>query len=53
MLKSIDNKHYGSIREKEDGDMRHRIQTTKPQQFINITGTVAGEVKNSAMDSVL
>jgi len=27
--------------------MRHRIQTTKPQQFINITGKVAEEVKNS------
>jgi secondary thiamine-phosphate synthase enzyme len=27
--------------------MRHRIQTTKPQQFIDITNKVADEVKNS------
>ena len=28
--------------------MRHRIQTTKPQQFIDITAKVAEEVKSSA-----
>ncbi len=27
--------------------MRYKIQTTKPQQFINITNKVANEVKNS------
>ena len=27
--------------------MLHRIQTTKKQQFIDITGTVANDVKNS------
>ena len=27
--------------------MRHKIQTTKPQQFINITSRVAEEVRNS------
>jgi len=27
--------------------MRHRVQTTKSQQFINITGKVAEEVRNS------
>lgn len=27
--------------------MYHRIQTTKPQQFIDITGKVAEEVRNS------
>lgn len=29
--------------------MRFSIQTTKPQQFIDITGMVAGEVKNSGV----
>ena len=27
--------------------MRHRIQTTKPQQLIDITNKVADEVRNS------
>jgi len=27
--------------------MYHKIKTSKPQQFINITGTVADDVKNS------
>jgi secondary thiamine-phosphate synthase enzyme len=27
--------------------MRHKIQTTKPQEFIDITNMVAAEVKNS------
>ena len=27
--------------------MHHNIQTTKPQQFINITNKVVDEVKNS------
>ncbi len=29
--------------------MKHRIQTTKPQQFIDITRQVADEVKNSGV----
>lgn len=29
--------------------MRHRIQTTKPQQFIDITAKVAEEVKKSSV----
>jgi len=29
--------------------MRYKIQTTKPQQFIDITGKVADEVRNSGV----
>mgnify|MGYP001361979150 FL=1 len=31
--------------------MRHRIQTTKPQQFINITQRVADEVRGSNVEN--
>ncbi|MGI6166676.1 MAG: secondary thiamine-phosphate synthase enzyme YjbQ [Eubacteriales bacterium] len=31
--------------------MRHRIQTTKPQQFINITQRVADEVRSSNVEN--
>jgi secondary thiamine-phosphate synthase enzyme len=40
-------KERTSVQEKEDRIMRHKIQTTKPQQFIDITNKVADEVKNS------
>src|SRR5690554_2655593 len=36
-----------SIQKKENRSMYHKIQTTKPQQFIDITNKVADEVKNS------
>jgi secondary thiamine-phosphate synthase enzyme len=36
-----------SIWKEEGNNMYHRIQTTKPQQFINITNMVADEVKKS------
>ena len=32
--------------------MRHRIQTTKPQQFIDITAKVAEEVKKACRDGI-
>jgi secondary thiamine-phosphate synthase enzyme len=33
--------------QKGESPMRHKIQTTKPQQFIDITNKVYDEVKNS------